>query len=159
MDDITKARGVPCPVCKMGADQRCVDIAQAGPEGGGPAVDGVHQPRIYRAYLVGEAIAENLAYDLQVEIDELRGLLNGADYLVWSNQRGMWWRAGWSGYTQFIEEAGRYTLAAAEEIVRQATCDGALKHQRTNPITGVQYPSFDEVVVAAPKFPEIEVPF
>jgi hypothetical protein len=28
-------------------------------------------------------------------------------FLVWSNQHGMWWRTGKSGYTQVVEEAGR----------------------------------------------------
>lgn len=71
-------------------------------------------------------------------------------YLVWSNQHGMWWRGGHRGYTQFIEEAGRYTRGDAEEIVAKATCDGALKHRRTDPYTGVEYTAFDEVMVPAP---------
>jgi hypothetical protein len=71
VNDIEKARTVPCPVCKMGAGQRCVDIANSGPDGGGPEVDGVHQPRIYRAYLVGEAIAENVAYELRIVLERL----------------------------------------------------------------------------------------
>jgi hypothetical protein len=69
--DIERARTVPCPICKMGAGQRCVDIANSGPDGGGPEVDGVHQPRIYRAYLVGEAIAENVAYELRIVLERL----------------------------------------------------------------------------------------
>lgn len=71
-------------------------------------------------------------------------------YLVWSNQRAMWWRAARAGYTQVIDEAGRYTRAEGEAIVRSATCDGALKHHRTDPVTGAEYVSFDEVLVAAP---------
>ncbi len=153
MDDLKKALAHPCPGCKVEAGRGCVDIET------GAEVTGVHQNRIYRAYVVDEADAHNRAVELAAEVERLREQLASADWLVWSNQRGMWWRAGWSGYTSVIDEAGRYTLAAAEEIVRTATCDGALKHQRTNPVTGVQYPSFDEVLVAAPKLPEIEVPF
>jgi hypothetical protein len=74
VSDLEKARTAPCPVCKMGAGQRCVDIANSGPDGGGPEVDGVHQPRIYRAYLVGEAIAENWAAELEAVIDQIREL-------------------------------------------------------------------------------------
>ncbi|WIM97812.1 hypothetical protein ACTOB_001366 [Actinoplanes oblitus] len=78
-------------------------------------------------------------------------------YLVWSNQKTMWWRPRNSGYTQYIEEAGRYTRAEAEEIVRKATVDGQLKHWRTDPVSGAKYWSFDEVLVAAPE--AIEVPW
>lgn len=72
-------------------------------------------------------------------------------WLVWSNQHGMWWRPNRSGYTAFIEEAGRYSRAEAERIVAQATCDGQLKHTRVNPVTGVGYIGVDEVMVLAPK--------
>lgn len=86
MDDIAKARTVPCPVCKMGADQRCVDIAQGGPEGGGPQVDGVHQPRIYRAYLVAVVVAENQAIELEARFEsviaEIRSLHQPAGRLM-----------------------------------------------------------------------------
>lgn len=82
------------------------------------------------------------------------------DYLVWSNQHGMWWRGGERGYTSVIEEAGRYTKAHAESIVNKATCDGALRHERINPVTGLRYESFDEVAVPAPARIETEdVPF
>jgi hypothetical protein len=77
--------------------------------------------------------------------------MNASPWLVWSNQRGMWWRANHSGYTQFIEEAGRYSRVEAEQIVRQATCDGLLKKDRVNPITGETYASYDEHLVAAPE--------
>lgn len=77
-------------------------------------------------------------------------------WLVWSNQHGMWWRANQRGYTQRIEEAGRYPREEAEAIVRHATCGGALKHRRTDPVTGTEYVSYDEVMVAAP--PAVEVP-
>lgn len=72
-------------------------------------------------------------------------------YLVWSNQHAMWWRPGSRGYTRYIEEAGRYPRAEAERIVGNATCDGQLKHQRTDPVSGVEYVSFDEVMVSAPE--------
>jgi len=80
-----------------------------------------------------------------------------ATYLIWSNQHSMWWRARRSGYTQRIEEAGRYSLGEARDIVRMATCNGQLVHTRTDPVTGVEYQSYDEVMVAAPEL--IEVPW
>jgi hypothetical protein len=72
-------------------------------------------------------------------------------YLIWSNQKTMWWRASRSGYTPVIEEAGHYTRAEAEEIVRSSTCDGQLKHHREDPVSGAAYVSFDEVMVLAPE--------
>lgn len=41
-------------------------------------------------------------------------------WLVWSEEHGMWWRAGHCGYTRSIREAGRYAKAEADEIVRRA---------------------------------------
>lgn len=72
-------------------------------------------------------------------------------FLVWSNQHRMWWRGGHRGYTEFIEEAGRYTHAAAAAIVRTATCDGLLTSRRTDPVTSVEYTQFSEVLVLAPE--------
>ncbi len=72
-------------------------------------------------------------------------------WLVWSNQRGMWWRADHTGYTQYVEEAGRYTHAEAAKIVAQATCDGQLQRHRTDPYTGVEYIGLDEFAVLAPE--------
>lgn len=76
--------------------------------------------------------------------------MDAAPWLVWSNQRGMWWRGGRTGYTQYIEEAGRYTRDEAAKIVAQATCDGQLQHHRVDPYTGVEYIGVDEVMVQAP---------
>lgn len=76
-------------------------------------------------------------------------------YLIWSNQKGMWWRADRRGYTQVIDEAGRYTRAEADAIVKSSTCDYALKVTRTDPISGVVYQSFDEVLVPAPESAEV----
>ena len=87
------------------------------------------------------------------DMETLRGLAAGPEepkWLVWSNQKGMWWRADHTGYTQFIEEAGRYTRDEAAKIVAQATCDGKLQHHRVDPYTGVEYIGVDEVMVQAP---------
>lgn len=73
-----------------------------------------------------------------------------SDYLIWSNQQTAWWRPAERGYTQSIEEAGRYDKPTAERIVARATCDGMLLHTRTNPVTGESYEQFDEVLVLAP---------
>lgn len=67
-------------------------------------------------------------------------------FLIWSNQKRMWWRSFQSGYTQAIEEAGRYTRRAAEDIV-----DGMLVHHRVDPATGREYTQLDEVMVLAPE--------
>ncbi len=37
-------------------------------------------------------------------------------WLVWSNDDRLWWCANRSGYTRFVENAGRYTLAEAVSI-------------------------------------------
>lgn len=73
------------------------------------------------------------------------------NYLIWSNQQGMWWRPAKAGYTMHIEEAGRYSRAEAEAIVADATVGGQIKHQRVNPVTGEVYEQFDEVMVLAPE--------
>lgn len=72
-------------------------------------------------------------------------------YLVWSNQKGMWWRADRRGYASHIEEAGRYERAEAEAIVADATCDGQLAVRRENPVTGEWYSQLSEVMVLAPE--------
>lgn len=76
-----------------------------------------------------------------------------SSWLVWSNQHGEWWRANRSGYTLYIEQAGRYSTLEALEIVRSATCNGALHTRREDPVTGQVYTSFDEVMVLAPESP------
>ena len=77
-------------------------------------------------------------------------------YLIWSNQRGMWWRADRRGYTSHLAEAGRYTENEAREIVNDATCDGQLQHEREDAMTGVPYVEFDEVMIIAPDAAEPE---
>lgn len=73
------------------------------------------------------------------------------NYLIWSNQHGMWWRPNHSGYTRFIEEAGRYAPEEARLIVAIATCNWQLDRLRANPVTGEAYRSYDEVAVPAPQ--------
>jgi hypothetical protein len=72
-------------------------------------------------------------------------------YLIWSNQHAMWWRPNERGYTQYIEEAGRYSRADAERIVNDATLGGRLGHRRVNPMTEERYTAFDEYAVLAPE--------
>jgi hypothetical protein len=72
-------------------------------------------------------------------------------YLIWSNDHRLWWRANERGYTEAIEEAGRYPHDRAAEIVRRATVDGHLLRDRTNPVTGEQYRQAPEVLVLAPE--------
>lgn len=40
-----------------------------------------------------------------------------AVYLIWSNERGGWWKPARRGYTQNVAEAGRYDPDAAAAIV------------------------------------------
>jgi hypothetical protein len=68
VNDLDKARTVPCPVsaCKMPAGRACID-----PDTGADS-PGVHQARIYRAYVVDEAIAHNHAIELAAALERLR---------------------------------------------------------------------------------------
>ena len=43
------------------------------------------------------------------------------DYLIWSNEHRMWWRADERGYTKSIAQAGIYCRDAAIEIVTGAS--------------------------------------
>jgi hypothetical protein len=72
-------------------------------------------------------------------------------FLVWSNQHRMWWRPNHRGYTEFVEEAGRYERPAAETIVARATLDGQLNVRREDPVTGQWYSRASEVLMLAPE--------
>jgi hypothetical protein len=72
-------------------------------------------------------------------------------YLIWSNQHRLWWRHDEKGYTQYIEEAGRYSYDDAKRIINVATAHGRLAFTRVNPITGETYTYFDEYMVIAPE--------
>lgn len=72
-------------------------------------------------------------------------------FLIWSNQHCSWWRAHERGYTQRIEEAGRYDRADAERIVSNATLDGRLATDTTDLVTGRPYSRLDEYMVVAPE--------
>lgn len=72
-------------------------------------------------------------------------------YLIWSNQQRMWWRGEERGYTQIIDEAGRYDVHTARGIVDGSTVGGALVHARVDEVTGRAYRMLDEVVVLAPE--------
>lgn len=41
------------------------------------------------------------------------------EHWIWSNQRRGWWRANERGYTNLLHEAGRYSEAVAEAIVKK----------------------------------------
>jgi len=41
-------------------------------------------------------------------------------YAIWSIEHNGWWRLGRHGYTQYLSEAGKYSRAEAEEIIRDA---------------------------------------
>jgi hypothetical protein len=72
-------------------------------------------------------------------------------FLIWSNEHRMWWRGARRGYTEWIELAGRYGRAEAEEIVARATLDGKLNKIQTDPFTGESWVMASEVMVLAPE--------
>ena len=72
-----------------------------------------------------------------------------AEALIWSNQHGAWWAPGGVGYTTVIEAAGRYSLADAALIVRDATVGGHLTVDRQGP-RGERLTVAPEVLVALP---------
>lgn len=72
-------------------------------------------------------------------------------FLIWSNQKRMWWRGEECGYTEIIDEAGRYDEPFARGIVAGSTVGGELVHYRTDPVTGREYEMLDEVLVLAPE--------
>lgn len=41
-------------------------------------------------------------------------------YVIWSFEHQQWWRANRCGYTEHLDEAGRYTAAEAGHIVANA---------------------------------------
>jgi hypothetical protein len=72
-------------------------------------------------------------------------------FLVWSNEHRAWWRSHHRGYTEYIEEAGRYSRAEGEQIVARATLNGRLTNRRVNPVTDEEYAQPSEVLVLAPE--------
>lgn len=71
-------------------------------------------------------------------------------YLIWSNEHSKWWRADGAGYTETLEEAGRYEEHTARKIAKDSTCDGVLAERRIDPVTGRGYSWLSEHAVPAP---------
>jgi len=44
-------------------------------------------------------------------------------YLIWSNERGMWWKPNHNGYTTLTHEAGLYSEEEARRIYAKANFD------------------------------------
>jgi hypothetical protein len=74
-----------------------------------------------------------------------------AAFVIWSNQKRMWWRPDGRGYTDSLDEAGRFDRERAEYIVELATCGGQLTYRRTDPVTGEEYSQLPEVLLLAPE--------
>lgn len=47
-------------------------------------------------------------------------IITGRRWLIWSHERKMWWRRSKWGYTEDINEAGRFTYTEALGITQQA---------------------------------------
>ena len=43
-----------------------------------------------------------------------------ANYLIWSNEQGAWWRSKGRGYTVYLSNAGRYSRDEALSICRSS---------------------------------------
>jgi hypothetical protein len=43
-----------------------------------------------------------------------------SDYVIWSFEHEAWWAPDRCGYTEFLDQAGRYGDAEAHQIVRDA---------------------------------------
>lgn len=53
---------------------------------------------------------------------------DGIRYLLWDNERGMWWRPDGQGYTHDRSEAGRYTRDEAVRWALSGALHGDLEH-------------------------------
>lgn len=42
------------------------------------------------------------------------------EYVIWSEEHSAWWAPNQNGYTRWLKQAGRYSLAEAQEIVFRA---------------------------------------
>lgn len=50
-------------------------------------------------------------------------------YVIWSYEHTAWWGPDHCGYTLHLEQAGRYTYAEADDIVRQANLVPGTLHE------------------------------
>lgn len=73
------------------------------------------------------------------------------DFLVWSNEHQQWWRANKTGYTRYIEEAGRYTEDEARTIVDDATVAHTLYSRAVDPLSMKVYRWYAEWAIPAPE--------
>lgn len=59
----------------------------------------------------------SMAAALRASIKPVEGGNFDADeYLIWSNEHRLWWRANSAGYTRTVESAGRYSRSEALKI-------------------------------------------
>lgn len=60
-----------------------------------------------------------------------------AEWLIWSNEHGAWWRPASRGYTIKLAEAGRYPKEVAERICKEANFGGQINEVK------IRAPEFD----------------
>ena len=100
-----------------------------------------------------EAPEVHFAPAVQAALDAARDagfvLVPVAEYLIWSNQHGMWWRAARKGYTPELADAGRYSREEAIEISRGGDFWRAFERPREAPILVEDA----AMLAAAPKVP------
>lgn len=73
--------------------------------------------RLSRSY---ESQIQRLAALIDSALSQERQQLEGAKWLVWSNEHHAWWCASGLGYTSNRADAGRYSLAEAVDICERA---------------------------------------
>src|SRR5215813_9409125 len=110
----------------------------------GDAVPSQHGDELAHAYRILRARYRALMHDGAVLIS------HAPKALIWSNEHQMWWRPERSGYTPLIEDAGRYDVSAAIDIVADSTVDGRLTFHRRGG-GGQPVETVNEHVVMAPE--------
>jgi len=74
------------------------------------------KPHYCGGYLICESVGGKEIGNLITAAPDMRNLLTGEHWLVWSNEHAAWWGPNRRQYFTEIESAGRYTLEEAMKI-------------------------------------------